>query len=279
MRVLRVFPRRTSYTPTDEMVAVGEPGFFRPAPSEVDEVHVSATFSWDRKAAERLAQAWAVPYPNVQVGGPAFQSPVVGFTAGLYVRQGVTFTTRGCNNHCPWCIVPELEGPLRLISEPSPGHILQDNNLLQAPRSHVDKVFRMLRRQGRGVDIKGGLDARLVDDWVAEELRGLAVRYLFLSCDYPAAIAPLRQAARRLSFLDREHLRCYVMVGRDGETVDQAIDRLVEVYAVGCMPFAMLYQPLEDEKRIDYGPRWRRLQKLYTRPALTKMAVHGKIFV
>lgn len=274
-----MFPQRTSYTPTDDMAAVGEPNMFMPDPADVEEVHVSATFSWDCTVAERLAQAWGVYYPNVRVGGPAYRSPVNGFSPGLYVKQGVTFTTRGCNNQCPWCIVPDLEGRLSLIPEPAPGYILQDNNLLQAPRSHVDKVFRMLRRQGRRVEIKGGLDARLVDDWVAEELRGMPIRYLFLSCDYPEAIVPLRQAIRRLRFLDREHLRCYVMVGRDGETLEQALDRLTCVWAAGCTPFAMLYQPTDVEEPLDYGPRWRRLQKMFTRPAYTKLVMAGHITI
>jgi hypothetical protein len=43
--VIRVFPRRTSLTPTDEYAFVGEPPMLRP---EADEVHVSCTFTWDK---------------------------------------------------------------------------------------------------------------------------------------------------------------------------------------------------------------------------------------
>jgi len=49
MKIVRVFPRRTTATPTDEMAFVGDPPppAFRP---EADEVHISCTFTWDRSS-------------------------------------------------------------------------------------------------------------------------------------------------------------------------------------------------------------------------------------
>lgn len=40
VKILRVFPRRTSYTPDDELVYIGMPGLIIP---EHDEVHISCT--------------------------------------------------------------------------------------------------------------------------------------------------------------------------------------------------------------------------------------------
>ena len=54
--IARVFPRRTSATPDDELAFVGDPPLFLPA---ADEAHVSCTLTWDRPEAERLARAWA----------------------------------------------------------------------------------------------------------------------------------------------------------------------------------------------------------------------------
>jgi len=53
-RIIRVFPRRTSFTPVDELAFVGDPPLERPA---ADEVHVSCTFTWDRPRAEYLKLA------------------------------------------------------------------------------------------------------------------------------------------------------------------------------------------------------------------------------
>ena len=98
MQILRVFPRRTSFTPMDDMAFVGEPPMIRP---EADEVHVDCTFIWDKPKAERLVQAWKEYYPIVKLGGCAYDDPCNGFQSGMYIRQGITFTSRGCNNQCP----------------------------------------------------------------------------------------------------------------------------------------------------------------------------------
>lgn len=266
MKIIRVFPRRTSRTPRDELAFVGDPPMedFRP---DADEVHVSVTFTWDIKEGKRLASAWQQYYPIVKLGGPAFSSPVDDFTPGLYVCEGVTFTTRGCNKRCPDCLVPEREGRLRLL-DIQPGHIIQDNNLLQAPRAHISKVFDMLKKQRRAAIFAGGLDTTLVDDWVADQLRGLRIDQVFMAADSVEALAPLRKAVARLQFLGRERLRCYVMIGQHGERIEDAESRLQEVYEIGCLPFAQLHQPTKEY--IKYPPKWRRLHKVWSRPALTK---------
>ena len=81
MNVIRVFPRRTALTPTDDMAFVGDPPMMRP---EADEVHVSCTFTWDKAKAFRLYEAWGQYYPDVRIGGPAINdNEVNGFVAGM----------------------------------------------------------------------------------------------------------------------------------------------------------------------------------------------------
>ena len=56
--IARVFPRKTTMTPDDDMV------FFGPPPllilPEIDEVHISVAFTYDKEKAEYLADAWEV---------------------------------------------------------------------------------------------------------------------------------------------------------------------------------------------------------------------------
>jgi hypothetical protein len=87
MRLIRVFPRKTKATPTDELAYFGPPDLF----TEADRVHVSVTFTWDKPAAERLADQWRHVAP-VEVGGPAYGDP------GGYFMTG---KTRGedCGDH------------------------------------------------------------------------------------------------------------------------------------------------------------------------------------
>ena len=157
MRIIRVFCRKTSYTPTDDMAFVGPPpGLFIP---EHDEIHISCTFTWDMDYAEELAFQWeGVTNKPVKLGGPAYHSAADDFTPGMYVRKGIIFTSRGCNNNCPWCGVRQIEGTLRELPI-TPGNIIQDNNFLQCSRQHKDKVFDMLRTQ-RGIAFRGGAGDR-----------------------------------------------------------------------------------------------------------------------
>lgn len=114
MKILRVFPRRTNMTPTDELVYVGEPDMFVP---DVDEIHISCAFTWDLQEAKRLMIVWSDRYPGrVKIGGTAFDDPGNEFEPGRYLRHGVTITSRGCIRNCPWCSVRQREGILRTLA-------------------------------------------------------------------------------------------------------------------------------------------------------------------
>lgn len=268
MRVIRVFPRRTSMTPTDDYVFIGDPPLWRP---EADEVHISVAFTWDIEEGRRLREAWANHHDVVKIGGPALGSTGSEFIPGCYVKHGVTFTTRGCPNRCPWCLVPELEGNLRLLPI-KPGWIIQDNNLLAAPRKHKREVFAMLRTQ-RAVSFQGGLDARLLDPWTVEELRSLTVKQIFLAADTVAMLRPVERALKRLSFLPQYKLRVYTMIGYEGESMADAEARMEAVWQLGGMPFAQLYQP--PDCYINYPREWKALARRWSRPAIMRSMHKG----
>lgn len=265
MRVIRVFPRRTTWTPRDPLAFVGDPPLFRP---EADEVHVSVTFAWDIPEAHRLAEAWAQYYPVVRIGGPAIDGEGDAFTPGQYVRPGMTFTSRGCPNHCPWCLV---RGELRLLPI-TPGHVIQDNNFLACPPEHRRAVYEMLAEQPQAAVFAGGLEARRITDAIAAELQQVRIREVFLAADSRAALPHLEQAVRRLGFLSRRQLRCYVLIGFNGETLDEASERLEAVWRIGCLPFAQLYQG--PDRYMDYSSEWRQLAREWSRPA-AMFAVHA----
>ncbi len=269
MRILRVFPRRTSLTPIDDLAWVGDPPLPGIEPfALVDEIHVSVAFTWDRDEGRRLAAAWADVYPEVtvKIGGPAFGSPVDEFFPGRYVRKGVVFSSRGCNNSCPFCLVPTREGRLRLMDPIRSGWIVNDNNFLQCPAEHRRRVYAMLDRQHPGAIFAGGIQTSLLTKTIASELRDLRIEELFLAADSEGAIRHLETAVSRLSFLPIYKLRCYVLLGYGDDMPERAERRLEAVYGAGALPFAQLYQP--PDRWIDYGPEWRDLQRHWSRPAL-----------
>jgi hypothetical protein len=169
--IIRVFPNRNQYTPDDDYAFVGLPPLII---QEHKEIHISCAFTWDKKYCEELAFDWeGRTNKPVKIGGPAYNSEVHEFIQGMYIKKNIVFTTRGCNNHCPWCCVPRIEGKLKELPI-CQGNIIQDNNFLQSSRQHKEKVFDMLRTQ-KGICFKGGLEADLVDDHFISNITSLRI--------------------------------------------------------------------------------------------------------
>jgi len=111
MKMIRVFPRRTKWTPTDDLAFVGDPPLWEVPDLQVS---VSVTFTWDLPEAARLQRAWKAKMMHqrsrvsIAYGGPALGDPGGEFVPGRFVKEGVTVTSRGCSKNCPWCLVPFL---------------------------------------------------------------------------------------------------------------------------------------------------------------------------
>jgi hypothetical protein len=268
-RIIRVFPRRTVYTPVDEYVFIGMPVFMPMIPDH-DEVHISCTFTWDLAYCHILQDQWqSITDKPVLLGGVVCGSPCEDFTAGLYIKHGFTFTTRGCNNSCPFCVVPKVEGKLR---EPpiTEGNIIQDNNFLQASRAHKDKVFEMLRGQ-RKIEFRGGLQSSLIDDHFVDGITSLRIAQLWLACDTPSALPVTVDAIHKLrdAGFNQSKISCYVLIGKD---MDEEENRCMEIYKAGAMPRAQLYRDFSEAKT-SYSRDWREFERQWQRPAATRAHV------
>ena len=265
MRILRVFPKQTSYTPTDDLAFVGPPPMAAFIP-EHDEVHVSCTFTWDMDECEDLAYQWeGATRAPVKLGGPAYHSQTDGFTPGLYVKKGIIFTSRGCNNNCPWCGVRQIEGKLRELPVVE-GNVIQDNNFLQCSRQHKDKVFDMLRSQ-RGICFRGGLETDLIDDHFVSNITSLRIAELWLACDTDAQLPRFKTACKKLTDagFNRNQIKCYSLIGHDMEAEEQ---RNREIYRAGAMPFSQLERDFS-RKKTEYSAEWKAFERTWQRPAAT----------
>ena len=238
MRELRVFPSRTSYTPTDPKAFVGDPGLWRP--EGIERILVSCTFTWEMAEARRLSKSWRDQYPNadVQIGGPAFDDPGGPFVPGRFVGDGVTISSRGCPERCPWCLARQREGDLRLLPIAA-GWIVNDNNVTAWPREHWDQLCRMLGMMRKGAVFAGGLQAARLKDWHVEALNGMRIDQVFFAADTEGALPALRRAGAMLK-LPLKKKRCYVMLGFNGETIDKAKRRLENVWDAGFIPCPQL---------------------------------------
>ena len=263
-KVIRVFPRRNKWTPDDNLSFIGYPPLIRP---DDIPVHISVTFTQDKELAEMLYHAWSEYYSDVSIGGPAFDDPGGEFIPGRYIKQGVVITSRGCPNYCPWCFVPKRESVIRELPIKN-GWIIQDNNLLACNKNHIIRVFDMLRHQPHPAEFKGGFDSRLLRPWHIDLLKSIKLNELWFACDTKEQLPTLEKAADLLKDFPRSKKRCYVMVGYDGESLDDALLRLRSVYQLGFDPFCQLYQSAEN---IEYSFEWKDFARYWSRPAIYRV--------
>ena len=265
MRIARVFPRKTTLSPTDELAYFDVPGMF----DEADEVHVSTAFSWDMERSEYLAEQWRHVAP-VKMGGPAHLEAGGDFVPGKYVRPGIVVTSRGCSNKCWFCTVWKREP--KLVELPiCEGTDIIDDNLLACSEKHIRAVFAMLESQkGKWGKIQvgfyGGFEAAILKPWHVDLLVKLRPGYMFFAFDTPDDEEPLREASKMLldTHFTRKHLRCYVLIGYPKDTFDAAEDRLRLCVELGFFPYAMLYRGKSGYR----DPEWVRFQRKWIRPAL-----------
>lgn len=257
--MIRVFPRRTKWTPIDELAFIGGVPLVRPSDQPV---RISVTFTWDISYSKYLYNQWAQCYSDVKIGGPAFDDHGGEFIPGRFIKEGVTITSRGCFKRCGWCFVPKREGKIREI-EIKDGHIIQDNNLLACSRKHIEAVFDMLRKQKKSAEFKGGLDTTLLQDWHIDLLKTIKFKEVWFACDTTGGMRWLKRASNMLKEIPRYKKYCFVMIGLKETPID-AEGRLREVYNLGFRPFSQLYQ---SEQKRDYSKEWRDLNCAWSRPA------------
>lgn len=272
--MIRVFPYKTNWTPTDDLSFVGDPPMFRP---EGDlPVRISCVFTWHIEEAERLKRSWSRFYSDVKVGGPAYDDPGGDFEPGIFVKNGITHTSRGCSKNCEWCLVPTREGWIRELPI-KPGWNVNDNNLLACSMGHVDAVFRMLRKQKKPIVFSGGLDAELFNVDHADLLKTIKLGEAWFACDYPGAMVHLQKVRKLTPFIKPRKKRVYTLIGYHGETPEQAEKRLITIYDMGFWPFAMLYRSPESMKRNNWSREWLQIQRTWCRPAVFKTKMKGAV--
>jgi hypothetical protein len=239
MEYLRVFPRRTRATPTDNCVRIGEPGLFD---AGADRIDVSVTFTWDIPEAERIAALWAERGPT-EIGGPAAGTEGGEFSPGIFLRDGYVITSRGCPNKCWFCSVWKRDGTGTELAIRDGWNVL-DDNLLACSESHIRSVFTMLSRQPQRPVFTGGLEAARLLPWHAELLAGVNTDRMYFAYDTPDDYAPLVAAGHtlRAAGFSRYRSCAYVLCGWPRDTVSAAEERLRQTWDAGFTPYAMCYR-------------------------------------
>ena len=111
----------------------------------------------------------------------------------------VGYLTRGCPNHCRWCLVPQKEGNIhpyrkwqQIVRQDTDKLILMDNNILAC--DYGIKQLESLIGSGYRIDLNQGMDAKLVTPEIAEILSRLSwIRNIRFSCDQRSQIKPVKR--------------------------------------------------------------------------------------
>ena len=264
MTLARVFPRRTSHSPTDQHAYFDAPDLYTPFYNMVD---ISVSFTYDIPRAEKLYKDWKHHTDSIRIGGPAFGQPSGEFIPGKYVKQGITFTSRGCPNKCWFCSVWKRE-PKLIELEIKPGHIIQDDNLLSCSRQHIETVFKMLSEQKERIKFSGGLEAKLLEDWHCEFFAQVKPESIFFAYDTKDDLEPLHYAGEMLYKYGfgwpNRAAQCLVLLGQENDTMEKADKRMFETVMAGFWPQAMLWRNEKGET----DPTWAKFAREWARPAI-----------
>jgi hypothetical protein len=186
----------------------------------------------------------------------------------------IGYLTRGCPNHCRWCIVPKKEGQIRpyrkwqdIVRLDTDKLILMDNNILACDYGIAQ--LEELIGSGYRIDLNQGMDARLVTDHVAKVLSKLKwIRFIRFSCDQESQVEPIRKAIELLGKYGVRPYRVfiYLLVTSDIEDAASRVEALkgykaINLYAQaernGRMGIIPNVAQLEFSQRFIYGGGYR----------------------
>ena len=256
MKIARVFPTKTSMSPTDPLAFFGPPTLEAMA-AEPEAVHISVTFSWDIPIADDLYYQWEMLGVPVEVGGPAFGDRMSGtFTPGMYLKQGMTITSRGCPKDCWFCDVGKCARG-RVIELPvQDGWNVLDDNILATSDEHFRAVIEMLRQQKRPTVFSGGLEPEYMTPWKAEQLMSIKPKRMYTAYDTMDDYEHLRAMAGMLTdagYSRKSHgVHCYFLCGYREDSFEAAERRAEQILGLGFLPFAMLYRDESGQRNSEW---------------------------
>lgn len=186
----------------------------------------------------------------------------------------IGYLTRGCIRNCRWCIVPRKEGKIsayrtweELVRKDTDKLVLMDNNILAC--QHGIEQLEGLIGSGYRIDLNQGMDARLVNDQIAEILSRISwIRFIRFSCDQKSQIEPIRRSVELLEKYGVKPYRIfiYLLVTKNIQDAAERVEALktykaINLYAqaernerLGIMPNAA---QLEFQQRYVYGGCYR----------------------
>lgn len=180
---------------------------------------------------------------------------------GIDARTSYGFLTRGCPNHCKWCVVPHKEGNIKpymdidevTLNGKRPYAILLDNNALACDYG-INQIEKIVSRKYH-VDFNQALDARLVTPEIAKLLAKVKwIKRIRFGCDTAKQVNDCLRAiqlVRSYGYTGEFLLYCIII---DFEESFYRINCWKEDHK--CVPFAQPYR--DPYKRNVIIPQWQK---------------------
>lgn len=145
-----------------------------------------------------------------------------------YCDYAIGYMTRGCPNHCRWCVVPRKEGQIKpyrkwkeIVRPDTNKLVLMDNNIL-ASQYGVEQLSTLIDSKYK-IDLNQGMDARLVTKDVAQMLSLLKwIRFIRFSCDQKTQIESIIKTINLLGQYGVRPYRIFIYLLVTADIMDAA---------------------------------------------------------
>jgi hypothetical protein len=237
---------------------------FLPEVWNADKIYFSCIFTFELPRMIRAVNLFNSRKIEIEIGGPAVTAlplyieeqtgikPHVGLDDRFVFVKGdfkMSFTSRGCRNHCGWCVVPKIEPEPREYDDfnipVGENPYIGDNNLLMTSLKHQQLVVEKLK-DVRNLDINSGMEAALFTEETYQLYSKLHLERWRLAFDSMA----VEKEIERASAILREHgvrysnISTFVLIGFPGTTMEENIYRLEKTRDLGMTPYPQRYIPL-----------------------------------
>lgn len=240
-------------------------------------VYISCIFAKNRPKAMGMAKFWESFGVPVEIGGygiddrklPDEIEHIMPDYKLYNCDYSMGFTTRGCIRRCPFCIVPQVEGPFRehapIKEFLHPKHrklILLDNNFL-ASTLWEEKLLLIMQKRLL-VNFNQGLDLRLIDQEKARWLKRIhAYTHTFQTPMYHFAWDLMQDEDKVIHGLETllqvgirpKEITVYLLVGYN-TTFQEDLYRFETLRKLKVTPYVMLWNDRKDDKELLHFERW-----------------------
>lgn len=206
-----------------------------------DKVYCSSIFDYTDKS---------YVTPDMVIGGSGF-SIVIKLPAKferMKPKINMGFTTRGCVRNCEFCLVPAMEGPIRIIGDiydfwdgVSRKVTIMDNNIL-GDKKHFFSIADQIKDNNLLVNFSQGFDIKLIDREIMKKITTLKFfqKLHFAFDDLEDRDIIIKKIKLLLRFKRPSRLMFYILCGYNS-TFEEDVERVRILKTFGIDPFIMRY--------------------------------------